>query len=260
MIKFAHLLLRIIKFIFIMIICYLVYASLLSDILTKGYHIVAYLVIWLFSAYMIAPRVNRFISNHYLPNYFIGRFVTTDGLLGDPVNIAITGSEENVKKLFLESGWHLADDVTFKSSAKIVIASLFAKSYPTAPVSSLYLFNSKQNFAFEQEINNTPRKRHHIRIWKTPTNWYLPGGFKADWLCAATYDQKVGISLYSGQITHKILANIDQERDFVLETFTKSNIPYQINVVDNFTTGYHSKNGGGDKIYTDGALPFVNLD
>ncbi|GMA68248.1 hypothetical protein GCM10025884_18750 [Leuconostoc gelidum subsp. gelidum] len=65
--------------------------------------------------------------------------------------------------------------------------------------------------------------------------------------------------MYNGQITHKIIGNVDQERDFVLDTFKNSNISYQINVVKNFTTGYHSKNGGGDRIYTDGALPFVDL-
>ncbi|CUW05827.1 LssY C-terminal domain-containing protein [Leuconostoc gelidum subsp. gasicomitatum] len=259
LIKVAHLLFRALKFVFIMTICYLVYIALLSDILTKGYHIIAYLTIWLLSSYVIAPKVNRFISNHYLPNYFIGRSVTSDGLLGDPVNIAINGSEENMKNIFLESGWHIADNLTFKSSVKIVIASLLKNSYPTAPVSTLYLFNDKQSFAFEKEINNNPRRRHHIRVWKTPGNWYLPGGYKTDWLCAATFDQKVGLSLYNGQITHKIIGNVDQERDFVLNTFKNSNISYQINVVENFTTGYHSKNGGGDRIYTDGALPFVDL-
>jgi len=260
LIKFAHMIWRALRFMGIIIISYLVYILLLSDILTKGYHFAAYLAIWLFSAYLIAPKINRFISKHYLPNYFIGRSVTTDGLLGDPVNIAVTGSEENIKTLFLEAGWYLADDLNFKSSAKITMASLFRKTYPTAPVSSLYLFNNKQSFAFEKEINNNPRKRHHVRIWKTPINWYLPGGYKADWLCAATYDQKIGVSLYSGQITHKILANIDQERDFVLKTFAESSVLYQLNVVNNFTTGYHSKNGGGDKIYTDGALPFIDLN
>ena len=165
-----------------------------------------------------------------------------------------------MKNIFLESGWHIADNLTFKSSVKIVIASLLKNSYPTAPVSTLYLFNDKQSFAFEKEINNNPRRRHHIRVWKTPGNWYLPGGYKTDWLCAATFDQKVGLSLYNGQITHKIIGNVDQERDFVLNTFKNANISYQINIVENFTAGYHSKNGGGDRIYTDGALPFVDLN
>ena len=44
----------------------------------------------------------------------------------------------------------------------------------------------------------------------------LPGGYAADWLAAGTYDRAVGFSLFTFQITHKIEANTDIERDFVV--------------------------------------------
>ena len=31
-------------------------------------------------------------------------------------------------------------------------------------------------------------------------------------------------------------------------------------MVENFSTGYHSRNGGGDRVATDGHLPIVDLD
>ena len=41
-----------------------------------------------------------------------------------------------------------------------------------------------------------------------------------DWLAAGTYDRSVGLSLFTLQITHKIEANTDIERDFIVDTVT----------------------------------------
>ncbi|MGM0304070.1 hypothetical protein IGI66_003735 [Enterococcus sp. AZ048] len=257
--KVLNFIFRTIRFMFISILGLLIYQTLLTDILTKGYHIVAYIIFWLFSSYIILPIFNKFVSKQYLPNYFIGRARTTDGLLGDPINLAFIGSEEDIKKLFLEVRWTLADPISLKSSIRITFSSIMKKSYPNAPVSSLFLFNQKQSFALEKEISGNPRERHHIRFWKTPKNWYLPGGFQTDWLAAATYDKKVGLSLFTGQLTHKISSNIDKERDFVIQTLSKNHQQLTVKTVKNFTSSYHGRNGGGDHIYTDGSLPFIDL-
>ena len=37
------------------------------------------------------------------------------------------------------------------------------------------------------------------------------------WLAAATYDRAVGISLFTLQVTHRVDADIDIERDYVIE-------------------------------------------
>lgn len=251
---------RLVRFIFITIIGYLVYKSLLSEILTRKIHIFLYIFFWLFSSYLILPFINKLMTGRYLPDYFIGRARTSDGLLGDPINLAFIGSEDELEELFIKSGWMKAEPLTLKSSLRMIVASVLAKSYPKAPVSSLFLFNKKQDLAFEREIENNPRRRHHVRFWKTPKNWYLPGGRKADWLGAATYDKKVGFSLFTGQITHKINSDVDQERDFVLESLERSEQSVSIELVAHFTTSYHGRNGGGDEIFTDGSLPFIKIE
>lgn len=199
------------------------------------------------------------MTGRYLPDYFIGRSRTGDGLLGDPINLAFIGNEQELVALFTKAGWTQAEPLSLVSSMKMVLASVFACSYPSAPVSSLYLFNQKQNLAFERQINNNPRRRHHIRFWKTPNEWYLPGGRQADWLGAATYDKKVGFSMFTGQVTHKINSDIDCERDFVLDSLKSGAVAITIEIAEHFTTSYHGRNGGGDEIYTDGALPFIQL-
>jgi hypothetical protein len=44
-------------------------------------------------------------------------------------------------------------------------AFLLNSSYPSAPFSALYLFGRGQDIGFQQAINNSPRKRHHVRFW-----------------------------------------------------------------------------------------------
>lgn len=215
--------------------------------------------IWLVVAYFTIPRIHRWLTKLYLPNYYIGRSRTGDGLLGDPVNLAFYGSKEQIITAMQAAGWILADELSTASSLKMIKSSIAKKSYPTAPVSSLFLFNIKQDFAFQQEVGGTTSKRHHIRFWKCPDGWYLPGGYKADWLAAGTYDRKVGFSLFTFQITHKIEADIDVERDFVIQTLKDADKVKKVDVVKHFSSSYHDRNGGGDLIKTDGSLPFVTI-
>lgn len=257
--KIGNRIFRTIRFALILLIGYLVYKVLLADILTEKIHIFAYIVLWLFSSYLALPVINKTMTHRYVPDYFIGRSRTTDGLLGDPINLAFIGTKEEIIHLFSTSGWTLAEPLTLTTGIHMTIASILGRSYPSAPVSTLLLFNQKQTMAFEKEMDHNPRRRHHVRVWKTPENWYLPGGKTADWLAAATYDRKVGFSLFTGQVTHKISSDVDEERDFVLDTFQETDLPLEIHTIEHFTTSYHGLNGGGDAIYTDGALPFVKI-
>ncbi|MEI6480689.1 MAG: LssY C-terminal domain-containing protein [Candidatus Saccharibacteria bacterium] len=238
---------------------YIVYRTALKNIVAHDEVLVTLFLLWLISAYILIPRLHRWMSKIYLPDYYIGRVKTYDGLLGDPINLAIFGSKQQVIQSMINAGWTQATDLNWKSTVKMILASVKHNSYPEAPVSSLYLFARKQDIAFQIEVNGSPHKRHHVRFWATPKAWWLPGGHKADWLGAATYDRRVGFSTLTGQITHKISAEVDQERDFVVTTLQKSGRIDSINTVKHFTSGYHHRNGGGDSIRTDGALPFITL-
>lgn len=104
------------------------------------------------------PWLNRLLTKFYVPDYFIGRTKTNDGLLGDPINLAFYGTEKELVAAFKASGWHIADPLSIRSSWKITLSSILGKSYPTAPVSSLFLFSRKQDLAFEMEIDGNPEK------------------------------------------------------------------------------------------------------
>jgi hypothetical protein len=214
---------------------------------------------WLVLTYLALPRLHRLLTRLYVPDYFIGRTHTTDGLLGDPVNLAVRGSAEDIHAAMQRAGWTLADPVSVRSSWRIVTSSLLRRSYTAAPVSPLLLFGHRQAFAYQQEVEGTPSQRHHVRFWPTPPGWLLPGGAHVDYLAAGTYDRRVGLSLFTLQVTHKIDADIDAERDYLLASVRYANRAADTTVLPNFSTGYHSRNGGGDQISTDGNLPILEL-
>ena len=223
------------------------------------YGIAFFVVFWLVLAYLVLPRLHRILTTIYVPDYFIGRTRTSDGLLGDPVNLAVLGDERQLHAAMIEAGWTRADDVTLRSSWRIITSTITRRSYDEAPVSPLFLFGRQQDAAYQQEVAGNPAKRHHVRFWRCPDGWLLPGGSRVDWLAAGTFDRAVGFSLFTLQVTHKIDADTDVERDHIVATVREADPGVKVDVLKDFATGYHSRNGGGDTIRTDGDLPVIDV-
>ncbi|MDQ0819608.1 hypothetical protein QFZ79_001899 [Arthrobacter sp. V4I6] len=236
-----------------------VYYFLLARLARGPEQLWVFLPVWLIGAYALLPRIHKILSSLYIPDYFIGRARTGDGVLGDPVNLAVIGPERELREAMTAAGWTEADPITPATAWRTLTSTLSGRSYPQAPVSSLYVFGKKQDMAFQREIDGNPRKRHHVRFWKCPEGWKLPGGFAVDWVGAGTYDKRVGLSLFTFQITHKIADGTDEERDFIIETLRKARSVESVHVIKHFFSGYHHRNGGGDAIRTDGHLPIIDL-
>ncbi len=224
-----------------------------------GWPMLLLIVFWVLLTYLLLPRLHRILTRVYVPGYFIGRARTSDGLLGDPVNLALRGEEAQVHAVMTRAGWTRADDLSMRSGMRILTSTLRRRSYHEAPVSPLNLFDRQQDFAYQQEVEGSPSKRHHVRFWRCPEGWMLPGGYAVDWLAAGTYDKSVGLSLFTLQVTHKIEENTDVERDYIVETVSAATSEVDVDVIENFSTGYHSRNGGGDLIITDGDLPIIDV-
>lgn len=217
------------------------------------------IVFWVVLAYLVLPRLHRILTTIYVPDYFIGRTRTSDGLLGDPVNLAFRGTAEEIEAALQAAGWRRADPVTLASSWRIITSTLRRRSYDEAPVSPLFLFSRQQDFAYQQEVDGNPAQRHHVRFWKCPEGWLLPGGTRVEWLAAGTFDTAVGLSLFTLQVTHRIDADTDIERDHIIRTLVAAEPTIRIDVIKDFSSGYHARNGGGDTIRTDGDLPIVDV-
>lgn len=215
--------------------------------------------LWAVMAYVFLPRLYKLMTTIFLPDYFIGRARTSTGILGDVINMAWDGSDANIHRTMQAAGWTLATPITLKSSIKIVVSVVTHTSYSAAPVSPLFLFGRQQDFAYQKEVDGSAGQRHHIRFWKCPSNWPLPGGARVDWLAAAAFDKGVRLSGYTLQVTHEISGNIDKERDYTITTVEKVDPDLKVEWIHNFSTAFHARNGGGDMVHTDGNLPIVDV-
>lgn len=221
--------------------------------------VLLFIPVWAIMAYLVLPRLHRMLSDLYVPDYFFGRTRTADGLLGDPVNLGVDGRAAQLDTAMTQSGWHRADPITAASTWRIITSTVTRRSYPAAPVSPLMLFGRRHDLAYQQEVEGNPKQRHHVRFWHCPPGWLLPGGAKTDWLGAATYDTDVGLSLFTLQVTHRIDENTDEERDYIVDSVRDADSAVGLRVLKDFTTGYHSRNGGGDRFITDGNLPILDV-
>jgi hypothetical protein len=183
------------------------------------------------AAYVILPRVLRvglrILQHRHVPSYTI----TADGLPGDPVNVALVGTLHQLRAAFAALGWYEADRLGWKSSWGMVRAFVFNRPYPTAPFSTLYLFGRGQDIGFQKAIDNSPRKRHHIRFWAlslTHAQQTWPtGGFWSNterppddepviWVGAGTRDTGLSFTRLTFQITHATDSDTNAERDYLI--------------------------------------------
>ncbi len=204
---------------------------------------------------MIVPRLWKHHEEHGA-DFRDGPRVThtADGIPGDPLNIALVGTEEEVIRAMIAAGWDPADALTFRSSVRIVVDTVLRKPDDAAPVSNLYLFGRKEDLAFEKPVGGSPKERHHVRFWRMNKTY----DDRPAWIGSAAYDIGVELSRTTGQVTHHISPNVDAERDLLVADLSKA-VPTQVKWLDGFHKELQGRNGGGDPWRTDGRLAIVIL-
>jgi len=191
------------------------------------------------AAYIILPRAVR-MGLKILQRKRVPSFTTTgDGLPGDPVNVALVGTLQQLRTAFGAIGWVEADQLGLASSWGMVRAFVMKSPYPTAPFSTLYLFGRGQDIGFQKAIDNNPRKRHHIRFWassivqlegtlRTPSFWLNTDRPPLDasvlWVGAGTRDTGLSLTKLTFQITHATDSDANTERDYIITELTKGRV------------------------------------
>jgi len=218
--------------------------------------VIAITLAWAAAAYLAAPTVWRLLYRLH-PFLETGPRMTrtADGHPGDPINIALKGTEEDVVRAMTAADWYPADPITFATSVRIVVDSVVRKPDDQAPVSSLYLFGRKEDLAFELPVGNSPRQRHHVRFWKGDR---LYDGREV-WFGSASFDERVGLSHTTGEVTHHIGPDVDAERDLIMKGLAQCGWAQKEYFIDGFHPHLEGHNGGGDLWKTDGRLGVVEL-
>ena len=233
--------------------------------------IVALAITYGFAAYIVLPRSIRLglkvVQRKRVPSYTI----TGDGLPGDPVNVALVGTRQQLRSAFAILGWSEADRLCLASSWGMVRAFVFNSPYPTAPFSSLYLFGRGQDIGFQKAIDNSPRKRHHIRFWalsvtRAQDTWGAasfwlnaerpPENERVLWVGAGTRDTGLSLTRLTFQITHATDSDTNLERDHIIAELTKSRA---IDAVTVYQSGQDLLTERVNHYVTDGEIALANL-
>jgi hypothetical protein len=233
--------------------------------------ILALAVTYSLAAYVILPRAVR-MGLKILQRKHVPRLtVTGDGLPGDPVNLALIGTLQQLRSTFAVAGWAEADRLGLASSWRMARAFVFNLPYPTAPFSTLYLFGRGQDIGFQKSIDNSPRKRHHIRFWAwslthaedtvgTTAFWVNtdrpPNDTRVLWVGAGTRDTGFSLTRLTFQITHATDADTNTERDYIVSELAKTR---QIGDVTSYQSGQHLPVGRFQHYVTDGDVSVANL-
>jgi LssY C-terminus len=220
-------------------------------------------------AYIILPRAVRMglkiLQRKRVPSFTI----TGDGLPGDPVNLALIGTLHQLRTAFATVGWSEADRLGLASSWRMIRAFVFNSPYPTAPFSTLYLFGRGQDIGFQKAIDNSPRKRHHIRFWALSpvraedtvgtANFWLNTDRPAQnacvlWIGAGTKDTGLSLTRLTFQITHATDSDTNAERDYIITELRRNRV---IEDVTSYRSGQHLSHV--NHYITDGEVTLANL-
>jgi hypothetical protein len=214
--------------------------------------IAAYLMI----AYLVLPQLwSRYERKH--PDFSDNprRTHTAAGIPGDPLNICIVGTEADIIGSMTAAGWDPADLLTFRTSVRIAVDTMFRRPDGRAPVSNLFLFGRREDLAFEKQVGRSPKQRHHVRFWLTDK---LDDDLPV-WIGSAAFDIGVELSRTTGQVTHHIAPDLDTERDLLVSDLQKAGKVSETKWIDGFQPELHGRNGGGDLWHTDGKLAVATL-
>jgi hypothetical protein len=171
--------------------------------------------------------------------------------LGDPLNLVLIGTFRDIAGAMVRRGWHPTEIISAESIWRTIAAFLRGSRYRYSPISPLHVFSRPQDIA-AQKSRSTIHERNHARFWLTPIRYRGQPVFVGQ----ISRDIGVKYTLKSPTIsTHKIDADVDEARRYLLEDLAYSQALYRFGFVKGVgAAGRQSPrmNLVGDPYYTDG--------
>lgn len=177
---------------------------------------------------------------------------------GDPVNLVLVGDASLMMAALSESAWAFTHRIDGTTVRRLINAAVTGNPYLTAPVSSLYLFDRKQDVAFQRSRTNLAQ-RNHLRLWLAP--FTVEG--RPVWVGQVSRDIGVKLTRKSPTITtHVIDPMVDESRQFMLESLLIHSRVGEFSfsrASDPASRSHPRRNLTGDPYFTDGLRLVVFL-
>jgi LssY C-terminus len=180
---------------------------------------------------------------------------TVRQLPSDLTNVALIGSRDQIAAAFAAAGWTAARPLSFRRRVQWLRAIGERHGFDSAPMSSLSLNGAQADMSWEKGLNDVS-KRHHIRLWKQAGQWEG----QDLWIGAATRDVDFGYLRPGRPFTHKIAADVDQERDKVAYDLAFTGCTNRLDWAARTNVPRVTENGTGDQMTTDTRLAVVELN
>jgi hypothetical protein len=153
-----------------------------------------------------------------------------------------------------------AAPLSLRNDTRLALATLKHGRYPTAPVSNLYLFGRREDFAVEHELRSV-YSRDHARLWDTQRTDHTTGRD----LFIGDASQDIAIKVLRDKrhlpigTTHKIAGDVDAERDHIVRLMQQAGLVQTVVSEPGMGRTRDAVNGGGDHFSTDGRALVIVL-
>jgi hypothetical protein len=168
---------------------------------------------------------------------------------GDPLNLVVIGTPNDVYYAFLRAGWDETEVISRGSLWRMGKAFVARSENRYSPVSGLYVFDRPQDVALQKARDNID-ERNHLRLWMSP---YRYQG-KPVWIGQISRD--IGVRLTRKTITtHKIDPDVDETREYLVENLAYSQSLSKLGYVTGVGAASRAEPRGnltGDPYFTDG--------
>ena len=178
------------------------------------------------------------------------------GAPAEPINIVIITNKEILNKAFISSGWFLLDQISPKTSLKIISTIIKKESYPQTPGLPVFWDTFSNDIGFGKPTQeNLASSRHHIHFWKT--NFITPDN-QSIWIGTAHFDEEIktiGKLILPIHTTNKM---VDKEREDIKNNLEQNGFVKSFEKINLTGLTYGSKSSGNNFL-TDGQAYILYL-
>jgi len=169
----------------------------------------------------------------------------------DPLNIVVVGESTDLLNALSRSGWSFTHRISLGTVGRLIGSAISDDPYPVAPVSSLYVFDRKQDFALQRARNNISQ-RNHMRFWLAPFTYQG----RQVWVGQVSRDIGIKLSRKSPSLTtHIIDPEVDLAREYLLHSLLAEGFVAKFGFVTGSAVAPRSqpaRNLTGDPYFSDG--------